>query len=61
MQHQALVGGSEAGAGMCPYVGFRTDSSALASITRAYKLKQVHLRIVGRMRRVESIFSSKKL
>jgi len=58
MQHQAAVGGSEAGAGTCPYVGFRTDSSALAPVTRAdeYKLKQVHLRVVRMVRRPESVF-----
>ena len=58
MQHQAAVGGSEAGAGTCPYLCFRTDSSALAPITRAdaYKLKQVHLRVARMVRRVENIF-----
>ena len=58
MRHQAAVGGSEAGAGTCPYVGFRTDSSALAPVTSAdaYKLKQVHLRVARRVRRAESIF-----
>lgn len=58
MQHSAAVGGSQAGTSMCPYFGFRTDSSVLAPVIRAdaYKLKQVHLRVVRRLRRAESMF-----
>lgn len=62
MQHQASVRGNGTGAGTYLYFAFGTASTALAPVTRAdeHKLKQVHLRVVRRVRRVETVYQEVK-